>query len=267
MNCHYPSVLVLCMAALLAGCGNGDSAGDPAATMQPPAAQPVRVAVYADNVSPLLILWLPFQAKELGLPELDFERFDGAPDALLANIANFDVVIIADGFQLGDGLMAFDGADMAGVPVLSIGNGRTGNSLAKELENDARYGIDTADDYNCDIIQVTIEAGAANHPIFDGLNTAQSILFETSLAAENDEEHFSVTGPDTPADWTVLARISDTPGACYQLAICMAEFTTSNGTRVILDGSANTYDSYDYWAEARWRVTVQQLLYLAGRLP
>ncbi len=48
-------------------------------------------------------------------------------------------------------------------------------------------------------------------------------------------------------------------------AASIVEFTTPNGTRVMLDGSANTYDEYEFWTEMRWNILYNQVLYLINQ--
>ncbi len=252
-------LFVLCAAAPLAACGSSGG--------QAPVDAPLRVAIFGDRMPPFINLWVSFQASESDTP-MELMSFDDGPAALIASLADFDVVLFGDGADSIDALAVFDAASAAGVPMLGIGNGRAGAALVRILADDGRYGLTSSDDYDCDIIQVTADPASLAHPIFAGQDTSQSILFETTIDAENDEEHFSVDGMavDAPADWRVLARISDTPGACYQNEVCMATFTTAGGARVLLDGSAGTYDNFVYYTDARWTVLMRQLLWLGGKL-
>ena len=87
------------------------------------------------------------------------------------------------------------------------------------------------------------------------------MVFETTLN-EGDEQSFSVDlgAADAPTSWTVLAQLG--PSMCQSGAGTIVEMVTQNGTTILFDGSANTYDAHDYWNQTRRDVLVNELLYL-----
>ncbi|MBW1878679.1 MAG: hypothetical protein JRJ84_09995 [Deltaproteobacteria bacterium] len=166
-------------------------------------------------------------------------------------------------------LTLFDAVDAQGVGVLGIGTWDNGEPLGAAFEDDGRYGIlnDYSDGYApMEIVATT--AGQA-HPIFADIDTTGVIVLESD-SGENDEHVYSSTGDDKPADWTVLAEMganmwanpTDLPG--YGAIV---EFTTPAGTTVLLDGSANTYDYYEYWNQTRWDLLTAEVWYLAPATP
>ncbi|MFQ5559716.1 MAG: hypothetical protein ACE5FU_03900, partial [Nitrospinota bacterium] len=106
-------------------------------------------------------------------------------------------------------------------------------------------------------------SAGTGHPVFSGINTSGILIFESSMAIEKDEQAYYTdpTDPESPADWKELAVLG--PNMRFKTAPAIVEFSTANNTKVILDGSANTYDSHDYWTQARWDVLYNEVLYLA----
>jgi beta propeller repeat protein len=178
------------------------------------------------------------------------------------NISNYRVIVFGDNLDESPALALFDAADAAGVNMLGIGTYENGDPLGVILSDDGRFGLDYAFDSGSSPMEVIVTAEGAGHPIFNGLDTSSTIHLEDSGADGMDEQVYYTDpmDPSSPADWTVLAVLG--PAMSYSGDPAIVEFSTPNGTKVILDGSANTYDGYDYWTQERWDLLSNEVMYL-----
>ncbi len=145
-----------------------------------------------------------------------------------------------------------------------IGTEQNGKPLGKLLASKNRFGLSSGSEAMFSPMHVNVEAAGEAHPIFTGFNTALPIDFEENGNGLWDEQYYSLDAndPNAPADWTVLATLGNNMNFAGEVAI--VEFTTSNGTRIMLDGSANSFDGYLFWTQDRWDVLYNQVVYLMG---
>jgi beta propeller repeat protein len=183
---------------------------------------------------------------------------------LRAQIADYSVVVFGDGFGgSGNILPLFDAADAAGVNILGLGTGYDKDALGNVLVGDERFGL-LSEGYTYEYAPMEIDlttAGSA-HAIANGLPLAGTIVLEDS-GGTMDEVAYA-TDPnvsDSPADWTPLANLG--PRMYYAGETAIVEFTTPTGTRVMLDGSANSADHYQFWNQTRWDLLYAEVNYLA----
>lgn len=158
-------------------------------------------------------------------------------------------------------LQLFDAAVEAGVGVLGLGG--SGASLAAALANAGRYGISVTPASGCFPTQLI--ALDSDHPVFTDLNTASVLDLETTAAVTRDELAITTDAgdPASPMDWQVLASFSG--NMCNASAPALVEFSTANGTPVLLDGSVGVADKYAYWNDDRRTLLVNALTYLARK--
>lgn len=177
------------------------------------------------------------------------------------SIDDYNVVLIGDYLDTTAALAIFDAADAAGVPLVSIGTAWNYYPLSGVLYDEGRLGIET--NYTCCGDAMHVVLGTAEHPIFAGIAEPEETLWFGSDYNEGDEQNFTFdpTAEDAPASVNVLARFGDDMNFAGDPAI--VEIVTQNGTRMIFDGSANTYDEHAYWNLARWTVLERELRYLA----
>jgi hypothetical protein len=185
----------------------------------------------------------------------------GKPRLDATNIGDYNAVLFGDDLEYETALEAFELADEAGVPMLSIGTYANDTPLAQVLADDSRYGLYTDYTTGCDAMHVV--TSTAEHAVFAGLGDPGETLWLNSSYYDGDEQFFQFDSlaTDAPADVRVLARLGE--NMCYAGEPAIVEFTTANGTRVILDGSANTYDGHDFWTLERWRLLENEMRYLA----
>lgn len=182
---------------------------------------------------------------------------------LRARVAEYDAIVFGDAldFRGFAAITIFDAADAAQVPMLGYGTGDTETPLAVILADDGRFALSSVDDSGTSDMEINVTIDGQGHAIFAGIDTSTTILLESG-GDENDEQLIfsDVLDPDSPADWTVLATFGSNMGWADEPAI--VTFTTPAGTRVILDGSANSYDRYDYWTQTRWDLFYNEVNYL-----
>lgn len=187
-------------------------------------------------------------------------------DTLAAHAGSYDMILFGD-YLPGDPdvLALFDAADAAGVPMLGIGTSENHEPLGYRLAKAGRFALSSDGAANSSPMHVDVTAAGQGHPIFAGLDTTVPLVCENAGASEQDEQWYRVDGahPLAPADWTVLATLGAGMSNAGEPAI--VEFTTPLGTRVMFDGSANSYDAYEYWTPERWNLLHHQVIYLAGR--
>jgi beta propeller repeat protein len=182
---------------------------------------------------------------------------------LEAKIGEFDMVLLGDDLDY-DYLDFIAAADAAGVPMLGIGTYDNGYPFGVALQEAGMFGLSSLDDYGNSAMHIDVTPDGQGHEIFTGIDTSATIDLENGFG-EGDEQAYNIdiADPNAPADWTVLANLG--AGMGYSGEATIAEFTTPNGTRIMLDGSANTYNGYYYWTEERWDMLYNQVLYLAGQ--
>lgn len=181
--------------------------------------------------------------------------------ALASQLDEFDMILFGD--KLGDtsALLLFDAADAAGVPMLGIGTSVDARPLGQILADDfSRFGLSGENSDGYAAMQIDVTSEGLNHPIFDGIDTASTLILNSGYDY-GDEQYYEIAPvKNAPGDWVVLANLG--PAMDYDGYPAILEFTTPNGTRVMLDGSANTYDLYEYWTQERWDILYNQVRYL-----
>ena len=186
--------------------------------------------------------------------------------SLEANINDYAMILFGDDLFANMTLDLFDTADAAGVPMLGAGaEGFESKTLGEILADDGRFALSTGADSDWDGMHIDVTSDGQGHPIFNGIDTAATLILEDDPGALGDERFYDVNAidPDAPADWAVLANLG--PSMFHSGESAIVEFTTPNGTRVMLDGSANTYDGYEFWTQTRWDILYNQVLYLMGQ--
>ena len=186
-------------------------------------------------------------------------------ETLGANPNEYEMILFGDNLDPTEALKLFDSADTARVPMLGIGTLENENPLGAILADDGRYALATQEDCCSDAMQVDVTAQGQGHAIFYSIDTATTLIFEDEDWDWGDEQYYDLSGPggEPPVDWTVLAMLGAVMGWAGEAAI--VEFTTASGTRVMLDGSANTGDEYLYWTQTRWDILYNQVTYLMGQ--
>lgn len=186
------------------------------------------------------------------------------PADISVQLEGYSMILFGDRLDADSALDVFNAADAAGVNMLGIGTDDTWTPLVEVLATNDRFGIATDDDYSASDMEIDVTDSGTGHPIFDGIDTGVTLLLESD-GDENDEQYISsnLEDPNSPADWTELALFGAHMN--YAASAAIVEFTTPSGTTVILDGSANTYDEYDYWTEMRWDLLYNEVIYLMNK--
>jgi len=181
---------------------------------------------------------------------------------LIAAIADYDLILVSDNLAWNYDLALFDAADAAGIPVLGIGTEDNDNPLGVLLANNSRFGLSAGYNYDWTDLNIDVPAAARNHRIYQGLDPSQAMVLDQGN--EDDEQYYEIDplDPNAPSAWSDLAYLGAGMGNEGMPAIL--EFVTDNGTRVILDGSANTYDEFAYWTQERWDLLYNEVMYLTG---
>jgi beta propeller repeat protein len=184
------------------------------------------------------------------------------PRTLAGRVGEYEMILFGDELPDDVALEAFDAADAAGVPMLGIGTSQVETPLGYLIDDRFGYSTGTGPSGNAMGIDVTV--AGQGHAIFTGIDTSTTVVLEGPGPGEGDEQYYDIkpADPDAPPDWTVLAMLG--PDAANNGEDALVEFTTPNGTRVMLDGSANTYDDYFYWNATRWDLLYNQVIYLMG---
>ena len=144
-------------------------------------------------------------------------------------------------------------------PNPSLYTGRGTNTYL--LADDGRFGLSSDYAYFGSIIEVDVTSAGQAHPIFSGMNTSNALTLEVG-GSSHQQETYSIFLPDpnSPADWTILAEYS--PSMFFSGQCAIAQFTTPNGTKVILDGSSTIYNDYVYWTQTGWDMLYNEVKYL-----
>jgi len=180
---------------------------------------------------------------------------------LPSNISAYSLILFGDELIPAFALDVFDAADAAGVNMLGIGAEYPDNPLGYILVDDGRFGILTTVENGNSDMEIDVTVNGQGHPIFEGIDTSGTIMLESG-GFRQDEQYYETDpmDPDSPSDWTELAVFGSNMG--YAGTCAIVEFTTPGGARVILDGSANTYDEYEYWTQTRWDLLYNEVVYL-----
>ncbi len=183
--------------------------------------------------------------------------------ALPAGVSGYSALLFGNEFHGLAGTFAlqlFDAADAANVNMLGIGTDEE-YPLGYLLADDGRFGLTAEVEYDGTIIEVDVTSAGLGHPIFNGMNTANALTLEVG-GSSHQQETYSTNSLDanSPSDWTILANYSSSMIFSGQCAI--AEFTTPNGTKVILDGSSTNYNDYIYWTQTAWDMLYNEVKYL-----
>ena len=181
---------------------------------------------------------------------------------VIANVGDYGMILLGDNLSTTTSLELFDAADAAGVNMLGSGTAETGEPLGYTLSSAGRFGMSYNDNDPGTPMEIEATLSGAGHSIFDGVNTSGVIPLENAGVSTGDlTVYFTDAGdPDSPGDWTILATMG--PAMIFSNDPAIVEFTTPSGTRVILDGSANTSDEYDYWNQTRWDMLYNEVSYL-----
>ena len=188
------------------------------------------------------------------------EQFD------TADVENYSMILFGSELLSQDYVLSiFDAADAAGVNMLGIGIFRESdygsgpqNPLGSILADDGRFGLS----YDYDSInyptEINVTADSTGHPIFNGIDTSSTISVDSSRSGGLTVYFTDRTDPDSPADWTVLATMQTSIDYFGDPAI--VEFSTPNGTKVILDGASSAYENS--WTDERWCLLYNEVVYL-----
>lgn len=184
------------------------------------------------------------------------------PAGVAAKVTDQDVIVFGSDF-VSDAVVLelFDTAVSEGKGILGLGG--TGASLARALHNDGnRYGVSVAAASGCGPMEAVIGTNSA-HPLFSRVAIIPTAEFEFDTAETMDELAITMdtSAVDTPVDIDVWGHLSNF--MCLAAEPTLVEFPLgSNGTRVILDGTANIADAYLHWTEDRWEVLFNEITYL-----
>ncbi|RMG56732.1 MAG: hypothetical protein D6713_10970 [Deltaproteobacteria bacterium] len=237
IGCNFPDVLKF-------GHKNGPEGG-------------LKVAVVGDYYGNELATFLSSR----GLAVDNFPLDPASVQTITANLSKYGIILFGDDLSRTEAITLFDAADAAGVDILGIGTEDNGTPLGSILTWEGRFGLNYAYDYDCSEMHVDVTTDGQGHPIFTGINTTTTVYFENYFGEADEQAYYvNLSDPNAPPDWTVLANLGS--GMCLSGDPAIVEFTTPNGTIVILDGSANTYDGYAYWTQERWDVLYNEVVYL-----
>lgn len=184
--------------------------------------------------------------------------------ALPMTVSDYSVLLFGNDFWGSAGgslaLQVFDAADAANVNMLGIGTDEE-YPLGYLLAENGRFGLSSDVEYDGTIIEVDVTPAGQGHPIFSGMDTSSALTLEVG-GASHQQGTYSTNplDPDSPADWTILAQYSPSMILSGQCAI--AEFTTPNDTKVLLDGSSTIYNDYTYWTQTGWDLLYNEIKYL-----
>lgn len=179
-------------------------------------------------------------------------------------VIDYNVVVFGASLTNAYALATFDAADARGAAVLGLGTYEDDMPLCAVLGQDGRFGLSYNSDYGYAPMEIEVDAAQAGHAIFQGLGTPGVVVLENAdAAATYDEQSFETdtADPKSPTDWTVLAAMG--PAMSYNGSPAIATFTTPAGVRVLLDGSANSDDGYQYWNDDRWTLLRNEVQFLA----
>ena len=183
--------------------------------------------------------------------------------ALPAGVSEYSALLFGNDLWGAGGSLAlqvFDAADAANVNMLGIGTDEE-YPLGYILADDGRFGLSSDVAYDGTIIEVDVTSAGQGHPIFNGMDTSNALTLETGGAGHQQQTYETDPfAPDSPANWTILAEYSSSMFFSGQCAI--GQFTTPNGTKVILDGSSTIYNDYIYWTQTGWDMLYNEVKYL-----
>jgi TolB protein len=184
------------------------------------------------------------------------------PAGTVNDLSDYQVVVLGSDIPSNEiMLQIFDAAIAAGVNVLGLGG--TGVSLAGALAEAGRYGLSVTPNSGCAPLEILPSVTEADNSfLFTDLNLGEVLPLEMASAVTQDELAINTDAndPDSPADWDVWATFGG--NMCNAADPAVVGFTDPGGSRIILDGSASTADSYLYWISNRWTLLSNEALYL-----